>query len=46
VFIQILPFSQTTIDSARKKGGLEPIKGVGDEAYFHNNKDGYAELYV
>ena len=46
VFIQVLPFSQGTIDSARKNGRLEPIREVGDEAYFHNNRDRYAELYV
>ena len=46
VFIQILPFSQRTIDLARKKGGIETISGVGDEAYFHNNANRYAELYV
>jgi hypothetical protein len=46
VFIQVLPFSQGTIDAARKKGGLETISGVGDEAYFHNNRNLYAELYV
>lgn len=31
---------------ARKKGGIETIAGVGDEAYFHNNANQYAELYV
>ena len=46
VFIQVFPFSQGTIDAARKKGGLEAISGVGDEAYFHNNRNEYAELYV
>lgn len=46
VFIQVLPFSQSTIDSARKRGGLETISGVGDEAYLYNNADLYAELYV
>ena len=46
VFIQVLPFSQGTIDSARKNGRLEPLREVGDEAYFHNNRDRYAELYV
>ena len=46
VFIQVLPFSQRTIDAAREKGGLETIDGIGDEAYFHNNADRYAELYV
>lgn len=46
VFIQVLPFSQKIIDLVGKKGGLERISGVGEEAYFHNNKDRYAELYV
>lgn len=46
VFVQVMPFSQGTIDAARRKGGLEAISGVGEEAYFHNNADLYAELYV
>ena len=46
VFIQVMPFSQRMIDSAKKRDKLESISGVGDEAYFHNNKDRYAELYV
>lgn len=46
VMIQVLPFSQRMIDIARNKGGLEPISNVGDEAYFHNNANEYAELYV
>jgi hypothetical protein len=46
VTLQVLPFSQGMIDAAREKGGLEKISGVGDEAYFHNNADRYAELYV
>lgn len=46
VTIQVLSFSQTTIDMARKRGGLETIRGVGDEAYFYNNANEYAELYV
>jgi len=28
VFIQVLPFSQGMIDSARKQGGLEPVSGL------------------
>ena len=44
--IQVLPFSQSMIDAARKKGGLETLKGIGDEAYFHNNPNGYAEVYA
>jgi hypothetical protein len=46
VFIQVLPFSQGTIDLVRRKSGLETIRGVGDEAYLHNNANRYAELYV
>ena len=46
VFIQVLPFSQRTIDMARQQGGLEPLTGIGDEAYFHNNKNLYAEVFV
>jgi hypothetical protein len=46
VIIQVMPFSQRIIDLMREKGGLEPISGVGDEAYFRNNKDRDAELYV
>lgn len=46
VFIQVLPFSQGTMGLVRKKGGLETISGVGDEAYLHNNANLYAELYV
>lgn len=46
VMIQVLPFSQQMIDAASKKGRLEPISGIGEEAYFHNNLNRYAELYV
>lgn len=46
VFIQVLPFSPRTIELARQKGGLETVDDVGDEAYFYNNGDRYAELYV
>lgn len=46
VFIQVLPFSPRTIEMARQKGGLATVAGVGDEAYFYNNADRYAELYV
>src|SRR5689334_7138345 len=35
VDIQVLPFSQGFLDSARKQtGGVETIGGIGDEAYF------------
>jgi hypothetical protein len=46
VHIQVLPFSQRMIDFAREKGGLENVDDLGDEAYFHNNADRYAEVYV
>jgi hypothetical protein len=46
VHIQVLPFSQGTIDAARKRGKLEPVAGVGDEAYLYENPAGYAELYA
>jgi hypothetical protein len=37
VFIQVLPYSQGTIDALKKKGGLETVSGIGDEAHFYNN---------
>ncbi len=46
VMIQVLPGAQGMIDEAKKKGGLEPVTGIGEEAYFHNNLNRYAELYV
>jgi len=46
VHIQVLPFTERFLETAKKKGGLETIAGVGDEAYFHNNRNHYAELYV
>jgi hypothetical protein len=46
VFVQVLPFSQSFIDSVGRNSPLEQISGVGDEAYFRNNDDTYAELMV
>ena len=46
VMIQVLPFSQRMLDAAHKKGGLEKVTGIGEEAYFHNNLNRFAELYV
>jgi hypothetical protein len=46
VHVQVMPFSQRMIDTARKNGKLEPVSGVGDEAHFHDNRNRYAELYV
>ena len=44
--IQVIPFSQSMIDAARNRGGLETLKEIGDEAYFYNNPAGYAEVYA
>lgn len=46
VYIQLLQFSQGLIDSVRALDGTEALDGIGDEAYFHNNKDRYAEVLV
>ena len=46
IHIQVMPFLSSTIDAARKRGKLETVAGVGDEAYFYENPAGYAELYV
>ena len=46
VLVQVMPFLQSTIDAARKRGRLETVAGVGDEAYLYENPAGYAELYV
>ena len=44
VFVQVMAFSQGTIDAAKKAGAQEAVAGVGDEAYVRNNRDRYAEL--
>lgn len=46
VHIQVLPASSRILEIARERGGLERISGIGDEAYFYNNSDEYAEIYV
>jgi hypothetical protein len=46
VGVQVLAFSQGFVDAARKSAPLEPVSGVGDEAYFRNNQNRYAELLV
>lgn len=46
VHIQVLPSSSRILEIAHKKGGLERISGIGDEAYFYNNSGEYAEVYV
>jgi hypothetical protein len=46
VDIQVLPFSQSMIDTMRKAGAKESISGLGDEAYFRNNNNLFAEVVV
>ena len=46
VMLQVIPFNQGTIDAARKRGRLESVPNVGDEAWLYDNPAGYAELYV
>ena len=45
LFIQVMAFNQSFIDTLKKRGAaLEPVAGVGEEAYVRNNSDRYAEL--
>ena len=44
--VQVMAFSQRMLDAARKAGKLEPVQGVGDEAWIRNNRDLFAELYA
>jgi hypothetical protein len=46
VMIQVMPFLQGTVDALRKQGAVETVAGIGDAAYFRNNGDNYAELFV
>lgn len=46
VLVQVLPYTQSMVDAMHKQGKLEAISGIGDEAYFHNNKNMFAELYA
>ena len=45
VFIQVLPRGKMA-GPPSQNGGYEPISGIGEEAYFRNNRNRYAELYV
>jgi hypothetical protein len=45
VTIQVLAYTPRFFDEARKLGKLEPLTGVGDEAYFFADPRGYADLY-
>ena len=44
--IQVLPFTRSFLDEIRKLGARESIPGLGDEAYFRNNNNLYAEIVV
>ncbi|MGE3473729.1 MAG: hypothetical protein AB7O28_25525 [Vicinamibacterales bacterium] len=46
VTVQVLTFSPALIDAARRRGGLQTLAGVGDEAYTWDNPAGYVEVYV
>lgn len=46
VRVQVLPYTKSMVDAMHKQGKLEPISGIGDEAYFHNNKNRFAEFYA
>ena len=44
--IQVLTYTPRFFDEARKLGKLEPLTGIGDEAYFFADPRGYADLYA
>ncbi len=44
--IQVLAYTPRFFEQARKLGKLEPVSGVGDEAFFFADPRGYADLYV
>lgn len=44
--VQVMAFRQSTIDAAGKSARLEPVTGVGDEAFVRNNRDRFAELFA
>jgi hypothetical protein len=44
--VQVMQFRQGTIDAMGKDGKLEPVAGLGDAAWLHNNRDLFAELAV
>jgi hypothetical protein len=46
VHVQVLPSTTRMLELAKEKGGLEKLSGIGNEAYFHNNKGMFAEVYV
>ena len=44
--VQVMAFTPQFAEAMRKQGKLEPVSGVGDEAFFRENRAGYAEVYV
>jgi hypothetical protein len=44
--IQIFGFHPNNIAELKKQGPLETLSGVGDEAWYRNNRNRYAEVYV
>jgi hypothetical protein len=46
VHVQVLAYTAGFIEAARKAGPLEAIAGLGDDAWFRNNRDQYAEVFV
>ena len=44
--VQVMVFSQRSLDYARKIYKLDPVAGVGDEAFLRNNQNNFAELMV
>jgi len=46
VHVQVLVYSQRTMDLVRQKPGAEAVSGLGQSAYVVNNGGDYAEVYV
>ena len=46
VHVQVRAFRPQALDAARKSRKPEPVTGIGDEAFVHNGKDLFAELYA
>ena len=44
--VQIEPYRVQIIDSAKKTARLDPVPGVGDEAYIRNNQNLFAVIYA
>ena len=44
--VQVESYRTQIIDSARKTARLDPIPGIGDEAYIRNNRNLFAVIYA